>query len=202
MIMEVEILVEGYTDELFVRKCFELLQIPLGTVYGKRGSTYIVEKASGFAIRGNYSPILILADLMDMPAPCAPAARQLLAADLPEHALLRFAVPEIESWLIASRSELAGFLGISEGLIPEIPDGVEDPKRTLVNLARRSPRRKIRDMFVPRGGSTAVVGAGYVDGFAQFLSLHWQLESAKNASPSFSRFVERTTQCFLSLQNA
>jgi len=194
--MQVELLVEGYADELFIRRCFELLDINIGTVYGKQGVNYLIQKANGFAARGEYSPILILADLMDMPEPCPATARDLLVPLPKQFSLVRFAVREIESWLIASRAELARYFGISETHVPYAPDELQDPKQSLINIARRSPRGRLRNMFVPKPSSSASVGAGYVDGFADFMREHWDLESARRGSPSFARFVERAIQCF------
>ena len=194
--MQVELLVEGYTDELFVRRCFECLDLEVGTVYGKQGAGYVIQRANGFAARGEYSPILILADLMDMPESCPLAARDVLVPAPRQYSLVRFAINEIESWLLASRAELSSYFGISEKHIPEAPDEIEDPKQTLINVARRSPRKRLRNMFVPKVGSTASVGVGYVDGFADFMREHWDLDSACDRSPSFKRFVQRTTECF------
>lgn len=195
--MAVELLVEGATDEYFVRECYRQLGIEVGTVFGKRGVDYLVSRAQGFAIRGRYSPILILADFMDLREPCPVVARRdLVATDYPL-ALVRLAVNEIESWLLASRPELARYLGVSISRVPAAPDDVADPKRELVNIARCSPRPRIREMFVPREGYSSVVGAGYVDGFQEFLAGHWSLESAAERSPSFRKFVERSRQCFV-----
>lgn len=189
--MEVELLVEGYTDEIFVRRCFDSLGILVGTVYGKQGIFYVIEKAEAFSVRGDYSPILILADFADMKIDCVVDARNKLSTKIPEQASVRLAIMEIESWLIASRQELARYLGVSIGKISSNPDIIADPKQALINLARESRYPRIRKMFVPRHGVSSVVGPGYVDGFTEFMSIHWNIDEAMKYSPSFVRFVTR-----------
>lgn len=195
--MEVELLLEGYTDEIFIRRCFNVLGIEVGTVYGKQGIDYVKRKASAFAIRGNYSPILVLADFADMNAECVVEARLALSETEYPNALVRLAVREIESWLIASRRDLASYLGVSLASIPENPDEIQDPKQALVNIARTSRRPRIKQMFVPRVGISSVVGPGYVDGFNEFMANHWNLEDAMCASTSFRRFVTRVQDTFI-----
>ena len=46
-----------------------------------------------------------------------------------------------------------------------------DPKTTLINLARRSRRRAIREGIVPREGSGGRVGSGYPGRLIEFVAL-------------------------------
>jgi hypothetical protein len=195
--MDVELLVEGFTDEVFVRRCFSDLGLGVSTVFGKRGVTYVIDKAPAFAVRGEYSNLLILADFMDLKQACPPEARAKLVPNAPDRTLVRLAVNEIESWLLASRAELAHYFNISPARIPAEPDKVPDPKQTLVNLARASGRGRIRSMFVPKAGVSSAVGEGYVDGFQEFMKEHWSMASAAAASPSFARFVDRAKEVFV-----
>lgn len=194
--MEVELLVEGYTDEVFMRHCLAALGLRVGVVYGKRGIAYVRERAQAFCARGHYTPILVLADLVDMHAPCPAVARSLLASSIPHLAMIRFAVPEVESWLLASRSELAAYLRVPISRVPTAPDELQDAKQVLVNLARGSTSGRIRDMFVPRPNSSASRGSGYVEGFCEFMAHHWRLSSALATSPSLARLVERVRERF------
>lgn len=195
--MDVELLVEGVTDEIFLRKVLSDLHIGVRAVYGKRGCAYIIEKGSGFAARGEYSGIIILADLCDVHRGCPLLARRRIAEQVPELCLLRFAVCELESWLLASRVGLSQYFGISAQLVPATPDELLDPKQVLVNLARRSRRRRIREMFVPPHGTSSDVGRGYVEGISEFMSNHWDMYEARASSPSFERFVVRVRERFV-----
>jgi hypothetical protein len=72
--------------------------------------------------------------------------------------VFRVAVREVEAWLLADRVGFAKFLDVSIDLLPQEPDEVLDPKQTLINLARRSRIRSLREALVPRERSTAVQG--------------------------------------------
>jgi hypothetical protein len=50
--------------------------------------------------------------------------------------MCRFAVNELESWLLADREGLANFLGIAVSRMPICPEREEFPKKTLVNISR------------------------------------------------------------------
>ena len=74
----------------------------------------------------------------------------------------RVAVRAIEAWLLADAERLAKYLGIPRTLVPRFPDQGDHPKRTLVNLARRSRKRAIREGMTPRQGSGVQVGPEYL----------------------------------------
>ena len=60
------------------------------------------------------------------------------------------AVREVEAWLLADRKHLAHFLHVPITQIPLAPEELENPKQTLVNLARKSRVRSIQKDMVPR----------------------------------------------------
>jgi hypothetical protein len=128
---------------------------------------------------------------MDTKLDCPPAV---LAAWLPirsERLLLRVVVPEIESWLLADREDMAAFLGISPTLLPDAPETLSDPKRTLVALARRSRRRGVKAAMAPAEGVSAVVGPEYVAVLQEFVGKAWSVEIAAINAPSLQRTVMR-----------
>ena len=90
-------------------------------------------------------PFIVLTDLDQ-----TPCASDLIVDWLRPHSrhpnlLLRVAVREVESWLLADRDHLTTFLKVTGSPIPDNPDALGDPKATLVQLARRSRNRSIRD---------------------------------------------------------
>lgn len=190
-------MVEGVTDEIFLRKVLSDLHVGVHTVYGKRGCDYIIEKGAGFAVRGEYSGIIILADLCDVYRGCPLLARRRIADAVPDLCLLRFAVCELESWILASRLALSQYFGISVNLVPAAPDELLDPKQVLVNLAGRSRKGRIREMFVPPRGTSSGVGRGYMEGISDFMYNHWNMDQAVAGSPSFERFVDRVRARFV-----
>jgi hypothetical protein len=76
-------------------------------------------------------------------------------------------------------------------VIPLQPDQIADPKQSLVNLARRSRRRTLRESIVPRKGSTAVQGPDYNGCLGDFVRNHWNSNAALERSPSLDRAWRR-----------
>jgi len=137
---------------------------------------------------GRHAPMIGLADLEQ--SECAPA---LLARELPQKSPgfhLRLAVRMLESWLMADRQSLASFLRVSVATIPVNPDAEVHPKRKLIDIARKSTSRAIRDALVP-GDSGAIVGPEYVATMSDFIRLHWQAANARQVSPSLERACRR-----------
>jgi len=75
----------------------------------------------------------------------------------------------------------------SPSLLPRDPDAEAHPKRTLVNLARRSRCRHIRQDVVPDDGSLGLVGRGYVPRMSEFIEQQWNPNDAQRHSESLRR---------------
>lgn len=157
----VSLAVEGTLDEKVLRRLLDQVaseRLEPGICYVQNGRERLKQNTPRFNQAARFQPFVILADLER--DPCAPT---LIQAWLPEgqhpNLTLRIAVRMIESWLLADRQACAKFLGVSEHLLPGQPDDESDPKLVLVNLARRSRARKIREDVVPPDGSTSRVGS-------------------------------------------
>jgi len=85
---------------------------------------------------------------------------------------------------------LARFLGIREEKIPFDTDKIPDPKRFLIDIAKDSKNRDIRDAIVPRRGSTSNIGPDYNDRLSWFAANEWNLKRAVNYSESLKRAVK------------
>ena len=106
--------------------------------------------------------------------------------------LVRVAVLEIESWILADREEIARWLGISSGIISRAPESLEDPKRTLVQLASRSQNRALREAIAPvRVLGTNRTGPNYNETVGEFVTQHWDPETARRNAPSLDRAITR-----------
>jgi hypothetical protein len=101
--------------------------------------------------------------------------------------LFRVAIREVEAWLLAHREAFAKFLGIAIELIPNDVDAIPNPKQFLINLARKSRKRSLRDAIVPAPNSTATIGKYYNPQLIQFVQQSWQIDSAQKNSPSLQR---------------
>jgi len=159
-----------------------------GSVFGGRGKAALCDGLPGFAAAARHQPWFVLIDLDD-DATCAAALRATWLPEIPEHLCFRIAVRALESWLLADRTGLAQFLGVSEARLPTDPDALPDPKGTLVGLARRARRRDIREGMVPRPGSGRRVGTVYTSQVATYVKECWSIPRATDRSESLARAV-------------
>lgn len=153
-----------------------------------RGYGYIKQKIGAFNNAAKGTPYFILADLA---AECAPTQNsQWLRVPAKPNLLFRIAVKEIESWVLADRIGVASFLGISETLIPVSVDEIVDPKHFLIELARRSRRRVLREAIVPRSNTTAKIGPDYNGQLCSFVAKEWNVQAAVASSRSLRRAID------------
>lgn len=137
--------------------------------------------------------VLALAD-MDRPLGCPLGRVRELSGGLAiaPNLLIRIAVLEIESWIMADREGLAEWLGIAASAVPLRPERVQDPKRALVQLAARSRNRGLREAIVPRRGlGSHRVGPFYNDAVGEFVAHLWDPDVARRYSGSLERAVFR-----------
>lgn len=185
----VSLAVEGPLDEQVLRQLISQSGKPIvvGVCYGNRGKDYLRHNVKRFNVAARHAPFIVLTDLDN--DDCAPGlVKRLLPEKCSRNLLLRVAVHEIEAWLLADRKRMAEFLGVSAAKIPTRADDCEDPKTLLVNLARKSRRRDIRDDLVPAHLSTTKVGKNYVGRLALFVTTKWRVDDlARNNSPSLDK---------------
>jgi hypothetical protein len=114
--------------------------------------------------------------IRDLESAACPGA--LLPAHIPVQPapgfVLRIAVRMLESWLLADAAAIAGYLRVSTARVPDKPDSVAHPKRTLIDLARNSASRAIREDLVPPGATGGIAG-------------HWSPQRARTRSESLHR---------------
>jgi len=184
--------VEDVLQEVILRRILAAVgpSFAPGACYKQGGYGYLKKKISGFNVAAKGTPFLVLTDLDLDKGPCASA----LIDDwlrVPRHPnlIFRVAVRSVESWILADRSAFAGYLGLDAGLLPENLDEVERPRSLLIDLARRSRRRQLREALVPKAGSTAGFGPGYNGALTLFLDTEWRMEEARQGSPSLERSV-------------
>ena len=160
------------------------------------GQTYLQRKARGFNQAAHAAcGVFMLTDL-DSPKLCPP---RLIASWLnsPRNPrfLLRVAVMEVESWVMADRRAFAEFLSIPRHRIPFNTDEIPNPKEFLVSLARRSQNRRLREALVPkRITKNLKTGSAYNNLLREFVLTQWDIERAASRSPSLSRTIARLRQ--------
>lgn len=184
----VSLLVEGTTDAAVLSRLLEEVGLERGTVYRLRGGGWLGRYLAGFDHATRCSHGLVLRD-PDHGEACAAALVQRLVPSPAPLLTLRVAVRETEAWILADRAGLARHLRIAPSSIPRAPDELDDPKRTLVNLARRSHSRAVREDYVPRDASTSAIGPGYAGRFIEFVRRSWEPRAAAESSPSLARCI-------------
>lgn len=181
--------VEGITDEAVVQRLVEHVGAHVGAVYGKNGKPTLRQKMNGYNNAARHAPWIVVADL-DRDHDCAP---ELVSAWVPQPSELmcfRVAVRAVEAWLLADGDAVATFLGVARTAIPSTsPDDLDDPKRTLVDLARQSRRREIREDMVPRPESGRSVGPAYASRLIEFATSTWRPHVAAERSESLRRAI-------------
>ncbi len=190
------IVVEGALEVPVSLKLLESLGISTDGLFpvNKGGRTSFWRDAPRYnRAAASLGPVLGLTDLESHPCPSG-----LIQAHLPagRHVdfVLRVAERTLESWLLADRSAVARFLKISEAMVPRDPEAEQNPKRTLVNLARRSPLKLVQEDLVPASGSAGIVGKGYTPRMTEFVKTKWRPSEASRNSESLKRAMAAIEQ--------
>lgn len=159
-------------------------------IYTNRGFGYLKAKSPAFNQAARIKPFILLTDLDTLE--CPPTLRAAwIKGTLHPNFLLRVAVREVESWIIAHRKAFAGFLGIPTATIPLHPDDLNDPKAELLRLVNKSRRRELKEDILPAPGSSSPIGPGYNSRLGAFVWKAWQVEDAMKYSPSLARTFRR-----------
>ncbi len=185
--------VEGDLDEALLRRILDHVGIELGTVYGRKGKQFLLQSLNGYNNAARFAPWIVLVDL-DRDGDCAPPCARKWLQNPATGMCFRVVVRAAEAWLLADREKLARLLGIATTALPLDPDAVDDPKGLLVNLARRSRRRSVRDELVPRQGSSRSVGPLYTARMIEFIEDReegWRPAEAMAVSGSLARCIRR-----------
>lgn len=181
--------VEGIVDEAVFRRIVRTVRAEPGPVYGKNGKHQLIERLPGYNNAARFSPWLVLVDL-DHDADCPPPFRTAALPRPADQMCFRVAVREVEAWLLADRERIADFLDVNPNWIPRDPEGAPDPKRIVVDLARRSRSRDISRDLVPREGSGRSEGPAYASRLIEFVSDHrhgWRPGVAARSADSLAR---------------
>jgi hypothetical protein len=188
--------IEDAISDAVVRRLLRTYQsgLMVFATIGQKGNAYLRAKARDLNRTAAKIPVFLVTDL-DTPNDCPPSlVTRWLGAAPEEKMLFRVAVMEIESWVVADRSGASALLGVPEHRIPENTDAIAQPKEFIVNLARNSRFRRIRDELVPREGSTAAVGPAFNSRIVEFVESTWQPHRAAIASQSLARCIRRLEQ--------
>ncbi|XXY49790.1 hypothetical protein WME91_01375 [Sorangium sp. So ce269] len=184
----VTVAAEGETDLTIARAVLRLADLHPGTVIACRGKGNLDKGLIGYNAAAKGAPWFVLRDL-DNDAPCPGTLVARLAPKKSSSLCFRIAVRASEAWLMSDRERMARFLRISEALVPDSPDSLDDPKLELVNLARRSTKKAIVAAMVPRAGMARRIGPEYEARLIEFALDHWRPEIGRTKSQSLDRCI-------------
>jgi hypothetical protein len=188
----VQAVVEDVLQEVVLQKLLSTYRtdISLMGVSGKRGNNYIREGMKGFSDASKFLPHIVITDL-DQKI-CAP---QFLAEwinfDVHPNMLFRIAEKEIEAWILSDREAFSKFIGAPVSKIPADTQTLADPKLHIINLARKS-RKKIMKDILPTGSGTQ--GPGYNLLLQDFVINYWNPDRAAANNKSLNKAIERLKQ--------
>ena len=180
--------VEGMLDEAVVRRLVRHAGALAGTVYGKNGKPFLKERIAGYNNAARHAPWIVLVDL-DSEHQCPPPLRETWLPHPAPQMCFRVAVRAVEAWLMADAERLAAFIGVPRRRIPADPEREEYPKQAMVNLARSSRRRDVREDMVPRDGSGRTVGPAYTSRLVEYATDRWRPHVAARSADSLQRAV-------------
>jgi hypothetical protein len=181
--------VEGSVDEAVLRRLVREAGGTVGKVFGLRGKGHLLQQIGAYNHAARFSSWVVLMDF-DSEIQCVPSYVSRVLPDPSPRICFRLAVRAIESWLLADRERFAAFFSIGVARIPRNPDDLPDPKLALVNLARHSRRREVRENLVPRPESGRSVGPGYTSWITEYVqnaTSGWRPPTASESSDSLVR---------------
>jgi len=188
------LLVEGHVDEAVARRLLRHCGHDAGVTYGGKGWKYVEQKVAAFDRSCSGQGLFTLVDFMDTGKRCP---TEVLRHWLPQRAathVFRVVVREIESWILADRPAIARLLSLPLAKIPLAPEELDDPKQTLIQLARGSRLKTIRETLVPIAGYAASEGPLYAAEIARFVGEKWNPDTARRQSASLDKCILRLNQ--------
>ncbi|MDZ4375451.1 MAG: hypothetical protein U1C74_29080 [Phenylobacterium sp.] len=95
---------------------------------------------------------------------------------------------------MADKPGISDFIRVRPARIPDYPEDLADPKQALVNAARKSKSKSIREAMVPREGVGASEGPEFSTHMIEFTYNHWSIERSLLLQPDSSSFA-RAIRC-------
>jgi|SRR5579871_605918 len=181
--------VEGPSDEAALRKIVESVGDELAQVHGRNGKLSLLRNLAGYNYAARFEPWIALVDLDN--ETCLVTAKERWLSVPSQFMCLRIAVRELEAWLLADRERFSSYFAVNIDLLPMSPDELDDPKLTLINLARRSRRSAIREDIVPNPELGQSVGPAYTARIIEYIGSDqgWRVNVAAERSPSLFRAI-------------
>jgi hypothetical protein len=158
-----------------------------GETYRREGAGYLRSRAQSWCELARHRPLVLITDLDRKPCASALIEEWFRRYKPPKNLIIRVAVREIESWLLADHEGMSKLLGRAcLARLPRDPDSLPDPKARLIDLARKASR-SVRDDLIASTGSAARQGVGYNARLSEFVAADWSLDRANARLHDLSR---------------
>ncbi|MCJ7631139.1 hypothetical protein MUP77_01875 [Candidatus Bathyarchaeota archaeon] len=166
-------------------------QWQIGELRNANGKGWIKSRIRGLNNAAIGMPYLVLVDL-NTSYRCAPELiNNWISKGKNTNLLLRVAVTEVESWILASGDVFCKYLGVRSGSIPKLVDHIPNPKEFLISLAKKTRKKNLRIDIVPRDASTAKIGPDYNGRLIRFVTDIWDPYQAAENSGSLKKTIHK-----------
>ena len=152
----------------------------------RNGSGYLKSKVESWRQLAGQQVVLLLTDLDQIDCPVALRNEWLGTRPVPDRLLLRIAVREIESWVLADHDAMRKLIG-DRGKLPPAPDELGDPKAFLLNMVRKYAPRDVKQDLLAERGAMASQGLGYNRRLVAWVKSDWSPDRAAARSLSLLR---------------
>lgn len=195
--MEVALAVEDDLSKAVGLRLLAELPVPVtpNLILHKGGSGYLKSRMNSWREISQRQIVLILTDLDRAACPLALRTDWLGKTPSPANLMLRIAVREVESWVLADHVAVRKLIG-DKGTLPPLPDDLEDPKQHFLNIAKLASRR-VRQDLVKESGAVCSQGIGYNACLTAWVQSVWCPERAAGRSPSLQRTRRRLNELAL-----
>lgn len=160
------------------------------TVYSRGGNGYLRRTIDGFNNAAKGTPFFVGTDLDTYECPSA-LIDDWLASPKHHNLLIRVAVHEAEAWVLADRNNFARFIGVGVANVPVDVEALPNPKEVLIQIARNSRKKQVRDDICPSPKSTSKIGPNYNARLGSIVSENWNPAAARLNSRSLDRTIDR-----------
>jgi hypothetical protein len=192
IVLAVEDVVSEAVAQRLVAHC--LPTTPVATCLRRNGFGYLKDRIHGLNDAAQGMPYFILVDLDQCSCPPVLLRDWFQGRAIHGNMVFRIAVRQVEAWLLADRAGIARFLQVAQAHVPTQPESQTNAKQALVNVARRSRSRHVRQDIVPGEGMTAPQGPNYNSRLVTFVHEQWDLEAARSRADSLDRAIRRLGQ--------
>lgn len=165
----------------------------------RNGFGYLRSKMDSWCEMAKRKPVVLLTDLDNALCPVELRKNWLGTRKNPKNLIIRVAVREIESWLMADHDALRTLVG-HRGSLPPNPDLLPDPKQFLLRLIAKQASRSIREDLVAEEGAIASQGIGYNARLSEWVATVWSAERAALRSESLRRARLRLSELVYRMQ--